>query len=187
MKIMFNCTLKILPVLIAVTCLVQPVFAAAIQPTLTLTEVLSTQLNWSWDASGGGTSGTITTLTPDHWVNADISGPNLNQSLGAYLVVDSWTEPEGGSRNIVVVDYIQSTSTTFAWQIPSVFSDVSGSGNLPDGLAVDTSFGYNLAFFDHGDIAGVPDSGTTLSLLVSLRSAWLPCGANCAAKVLAVS
>ena len=165
MKIMFNSTLKILPVLIAVTCLVQPVFAAAIQPTLTLTEVSSTQLNWSWDASGGGTSGTITTLTPDHWVNADISGPNLNQSLGAYLVVDSWTEPEGGSRNIVVVDYIQSTSTTFAWQIPSVFSDVSGSGNLPDGLAVDTSFGYNLAFFDQGDIAGVPDSGTTLSLL----------------------
>ena len=35
---------------------------------------------------------------------------------------------------------------------------------------------------DSFTIETVPDTGTTFPCSVSLRSAWLPCGANCAAK-----
>src|SRR3954467_10546488 len=98
---MSKSTLKMLPVLIvAITaiCLTQPVCAGninAVAPTLTLTEVSNTQLNWAWDATGGGFSGSITTGTADQWLNASISGPNLVFPVGGSIAVaGAWQEPE---------------------------------------------------------------------------------------------
>jgi hypothetical protein len=173
-KIMSKSTLKILPVLtVAITTvwLSQPVFAdpMPMEPTLTLTEVSNTQLDWAWDAAGGGFSGSIAAVSPDHWANAPISGPNLNfpPSLGI-IAVRFWTEPEGGFHNDVAVAYFQSNSTTFTWEIGSVDSDVIGDGTMPDGTTGNVGGFYNLAFFDKGDVASVPsvpDTGTTASLL----------------------
>jgi hypothetical protein len=86
-------------VAIAATCLAQPVCATAVTPTLTLTEVSNTQLNWAWDAAGGGTSGTITALTPDVWGPTSISGNGFGS--GGFVFVN-WQEPEStGFQNQV--------------------------------------------------------------------------------------
>src|SRR5205823_6138356 len=72
-------------------------WAVPIEPTLTLTEVSNTQLNWAWDAAGGGSSGSIFTAAPfiDSWQPTTISGPNLSIPPGSFIhVIDTWTEPE---------------------------------------------------------------------------------------------
>ena len=168
---MSKSTLKILPALmVAITTvwLSQPVFGNGIEPTLTLTEVSATQLDWAWDAAGGGFSGSITAGPADHWGPTMISGPNLNTSFPFSLVATgSWTEPEGGFHNVVEVDYFQSTSTAFTWTL-AVSSDVIGNGILADGTTSDVAGYFKVAFFDKGDVASVPsvpDTGTTASLL----------------------
>jgi hypothetical protein len=73
-----------------------PAWAVSVEPTLTLTEVSNTQLTWAWDLAGGGTSGTITTLTPDNWGFTSISGPNLIDLPGTQYKLT----PVGQSRRV---------------------------------------------------------------------------------------
>jgi len=167
-------TPRILPALmvaIITAWFAHPAWAGAVEPTLTLTEVSNTQLNWSWDAAGGGTSGTINTLTPDLWPQTSISGPNLNQSEGFNsLAHDFWTEPGGpGFYNLAVVEYGQNRSSFF-WNITSVNSDTSDTSSgfpiFPDGTVVNTGF-FKLAFVDSAatsETTTVPDTGTTFPL-----------------------
>lgn len=159
---MSNPTLKLLPALmVAISALVaHPVFGGAIEPTLTLTEVSKTQLNWAWDAAGGGSSGSITAGSADEWLNTSISGPTLGaQAEGS----NSWTEPENaGFHNFVNVAFNQMTTT---WIIVTVDSDVIGTGSLLDGMASDFG-GFQVKFFDNAASSetAVPDTGTTASL-----------------------
>ena len=159
---MSNSTLKTVSALIvAITAvwLSQPVFGVAITPTLTLTEVSSTQLDWAWDAAGGGTHGTVITMTPDNWGPTSISGPNIGTVHTD--VVGLWQEPENvaGLRNLGQAIY----DPTNGWDL-FVLSDDIGAGTTPNGQSV--SFGtFNVKFVDNGDApAGVPDTGTTASL-----------------------
>jgi hypothetical protein len=158
---MSNPTLKILPALmVAVSALVaQPVFGGAIEPTLTLTEVSNTQLDWGWDAVGGGSSGSITAVLADEWLNTSISGPTLS---GLAEGSATWTEPENaGFHNYANVAY-----TPTGWIVVTVDSDVIGTGSILDGMATDFG-GFQVKFVDNAATseASVPDTGTTFSLL----------------------
>ena len=153
--------LKILPaviVAIAAVWLAHPAWAINAEPTLTLTETSKTQLNWSWDAVGGGSSGSITAVLADQWLNTSISGPTLSALAEGS---GSWTEPEdAGFRNFANVAY-----TPTGWIIVTVLSDVSGTG-ISDGTAADFG-GFQVKFFDTAatsETAAVPDPGTTFSL-----------------------
>jgi hypothetical protein len=148
-----------------------PAWAVPIEPTLTVTEVSNTQLNWAWDAAGGSTSGMITTLTPDLWPQTFISGPNLNQSQGFGGASHGfWTEPgDPGFFNLLSVQYIQG-NTSGLWTILPVKSDTSDTSSgfpiFPDGTVADTGL-FKFAFVDSAaasETTAVPDTGTTASL-----------------------
>jgi hypothetical protein len=158
---------KLLPALIVAIItawFAHPAWAVSIEPTLTLTEVSNTQLTWAWDAAGGGTSGTITTLTPDNWGLTSISGPNLNLTPQGITGTNVWGEPERGFVNNAGTSYSQTNSTTFAWFIQAQ-SDLAFPFTVePDGTVVDVAGNFKVAFFDKGDAALAPDTGTTASL-----------------------
>jgi protein with PEP-CTERM/exosortase system signal len=128
-------------------------------PTLTLTEVSSTELDYSWDAAGGGSSGKLTDSTPNHWLALPISGPTLGVNTG---LTGDWKEPEAPTSqcNIVDVSFISGS-----WKL-GVVSEAGFPGTIENGRAV-TSPNFDLVFNDNGDapVAGVPDTGTTASLL----------------------
>jgi hypothetical protein len=167
-------TPKILPALmvaIITAWFTHPAWAGAVEPTLTLTEVSNTQLNWAWDAAGGSTSGTINTLLPDNWPSTPISGPNLNQSEGFNLTGHAlWTEPGNpGFYNLFFLQYFQSTTSIGLWTIFPVISDTSDTSSgftiFPDSTVADSGF-FKFAFVDSAAAseATVPDTGTTFSL-----------------------
>ena len=167
-------SLKLLPTLmvaIMTAWFAHPAWAGQVEPTLTLTEVSNTQLDWAWDAAGGSTSGTINTLTPDLWGLTPISGPDLNQSNGFNISGHGlWTEPgDPGFYNLVVVGYGQ-TFSSFFWTISPVNSDTSDTSSgfqiYQDGTAADTGL-FKFKFVDSAaasETASVPDTGTTASL-----------------------
>ena len=152
-------TLPALMVAIITAGFAHSALAGMIEPTLTLTEVSNTQLNWSWDAAGGGTSGSITALSADQWLNTSISGPTLSAMAEGS---GTWTEPDNaGSNNYVNVAY---TGTT--WLVVTVNSDVTGAGTLSDGMAADFG-GFQVKFFDNAatsEPTAVPDTGSTVAL-----------------------
>jgi hypothetical protein len=127
-------------------------------PTLTLTEVSSTQLDYSWDT---GLSGTIQS-TGDSWT-VNISSP-IFSTFFASLTYSS-TEPSENSHNEIQVVW---DSTDFG---VTVSSDLAGVGQYNDGVAV-TAFDafqtatFNVIFLDKGDSTVVPDAGNTLLLLL---------------------
>src|SRR6266850_8618567 len=163
-EFMSKSTLKILPALmvaITATWVTQSVCAGGFtpEPTLTLTEVSNTQLNWAWDAAGGGSSGSITAGSADQWLNTSISGPTLSALAEGS---GSWTEPEdAGFHNFANVAY-----TPTGWIIVTVLSDVFAAGQVSNGTAADFG-GFQVNFFDNAatsETATVPDTGTTFSL-----------------------
>lgn len=161
-------SLKILAALIlAITAawLTEPLFGqAAATPTLTLTEASNTQLNWSWNGAGGGTSGTITTATPDVWLNAAISGEGFGSSGSSPFV--NWQEPGSTGFQNQASFLIPASGIGGGWHL-TVHSDVIGTGGIPDGQTFPGA-GYNIVFVDSAatsETASVPDTGTTASLL----------------------
>jgi hypothetical protein len=163
---MSKSTLKMLTALmIAIAALVaQPIFGGDIPiPTLTLTEVSNTQLNWAWDTAGGGTFGTQTTLRPDVWFDFSISGPGVG---AAFASVAQWQEPENAGFNNLLNYLASALGGPDSWRF-SVVSDVITPGaTIPDGQPY-SGPGFNIVFVDSAatsETATVPDTGTTFSL-----------------------
>jgi hypothetical protein len=159
---------KLLPTLMVAIITVwfaYPAMAASITPTLTLTEVSNTQLNWAFNAAGGGNSGTITTLTPDVWGPTSISAEGVGTSGANGLV--RWQEPENTAGSENLVNFIIPAFGLGGGWIITVHSDmISPGGGLPDGQTF-PGIGYNIVFVDSAatsETAAVPDTGTTASL-----------------------
>jgi hypothetical protein len=172
MKATRSPSFKLLPTLmvaIITAWFAHPAWAGAIAPTLTLTEVSNTQLNWAWDAAGGGTSGTINTLTPDVWGPSSISGPTLGSVSPSGSA--HWQEPENtaGFQNLVSFLGPNSSFGGPNWSITVNSDMIATPGAAPDGQTIPfTIFGFQITFVDSAatsETTAVPDTGTTASLL----------------------
>jgi hypothetical protein len=122
-------------------------------PILTLTEVSSTELDWSWSTGQHG----MLTSAGDVW-SGSIDGPDTADG-GA--VRSSWAELENGlTLNSVTVG-----STDPGYGV-SVSSDIVGTAANGNGDKVgSTSGAFEVQFFDNAESGSVPDSGSTLLLL----------------------
>lgn len=148
---MSNTTAKLLSALIVAitaTLVTQPMRAGAID-TLVITEFSSTSLT----ATLNNNPQDIFNVGPDSW-SILLSGLSIGDS-------SSWTEPGApGLSNLV---FCASPATI------TVISDQTGGGAHQDG-ETDSTFTLNgnqlnVTFFDKGDVATVPDTGMTGSLL----------------------
>ena len=160
MKIFKPSTLVSLGIAIAAALVTQPVRATAIQ-TLVITEFSSTSLTATLN---GTTSLPVTFNGADFWSIAlvGVSGlPGVSSSTG------DWLEPDAaGFLNTVLVD-----PTVFPNQLLVESDRGPGFTNgLADGTPDTTDFFLNgsqlsVTFFDKGDVAAAPDTGSTLGLL----------------------
>ena len=138
----------------------QPMRAGAID-TLLITENSSTSLTALLTTPSGTTSLTVTPGLADRWTIAltGISG------LGGFDTAASWTEPgAAGKVNLVDFETVNPNLLVVRSDSPSPVG-----GGLPDGTPDTTTFTLNgnplsVTFFDKGDAATVPDTGTTFSL-----------------------
>ena len=146
-------TLIPLAIAIVAALVTQPVRATAIN-TLVITENSSTSLT---ALLNGTTSLTVTPNGADEWFVALAGiGPSTEQF---------WTEPDAsGTLNLVQAQP--------ALNRISVVSDLvlQGISGLADGTPDTTTFTLNggalsVTFFDKGDVAAAPDTGSTLGLL----------------------
>ena len=146
-------TLIPLAIAIVAALVTQPVRATAIN-TLVITENSSTSLT---ALLNGTTSLTVTPNGADEWFVALAGiGPSTEQF---------WTEPDAsGTLNLVQAQP--------ALNRISVGSDLvlQGISGLADGTPDTTTFTLNggalsVTFFDKGDVAAAPDTGSTLGLL----------------------
>jgi len=149
MKIFKPSTLVSLGIAFAAALVTQPMRATAIN-TLVITENSSTTLTATLNNNPLGVSNN----GPDGWFVA----------LAGFAGQQSWTEP-GASG---VVNSVQ--GQPFSNRI-SIASDLgSVLSGLADGTMDTTSFTLNgsalsVTFFDKGDVATAPDTGSTLGLL----------------------
>jgi hypothetical protein len=143
-------TLVSLGIAIAAALVTQPVRAVAITNFLVITENNSTSLTATLNGNALG----VTNPGADLWFIA-LNG--IASSAGEQF----WTEPDAsGTLNIVQarVDRI------------AVLSDQVLTGGLADDTPDTTTFTLNgvalsVTFDDDGDVAAVPDTGSTLGLL----------------------
>jgi hypothetical protein len=149
---MSNSTLKILPALmgaIAAALVTQPMRAGAID-TLVFTENSSTSLT----ATLNGNPLTVTFHFADNWTIA------LTGISGA----QNWLEP-GAAGFVNAVFALLFTPD----QLVITSDSLQPGGGLADGTTDSTHFQLNgnplaVTFFDKGDVATTPDTGTTASL-----------------------
>ena len=165
---MSNPTLKLLLALmiaIAAALVTQPMRATAIN-SLVITENSSTSLTAMLTTSSGTTSLTVTPNSADNWT-ITLTGVFANSDNVA--LSQFWTEPD-------VAGFVN--AVTFNNLFPGVLfvgSDFPGQSGLADGTTDFTSFGLvvgpgtvaplSVTFFDKGDVATAPDTGSTLGLL----------------------
>jgi len=156
---MSKSTLKLLPALmIAITAalVTQPMRAGAID-TLVITENSSTSLA----ATLNGNPLSVEFGFADAWF-IHLAG------LGPLFSTQIWGEPDAAGK----VNFLQVGIFNFNLSDTGlgVSSDVSfPESGLPDGTPDTTTFTLNgnplsVTFFDKGDVATVPDTGTTFSL-----------------------
>ena len=159
---MSKSTLKILTALmIAITAalVTQPMRAGAID-TLVITELSSTSLTATLTTSSGTTSLSVGNTSSDNWT-IDVAGVSVTS------IVDNlqfWAEPDAAGFGNQVAFF----------NVPNQLGVVSEVGPeltnaLADGKPDTTTFTLNgnplsVTFFDKGDVATVPDTGTTFSL-----------------------
>jgi len=154
MKIFKPSTLVSLGIAIAAALVTQPVRAVAITNFLVITENSSTSLTATLTVNGIMTSPLVTPNGADAWFIA----------LTGFAGQQSWAEPGAAG----VVNSVQ--GQPFSNRI-SIASDLgSVSFGLADGTPDTTSFTLNslpvsVTFFDKGDVAAAPDTGSTLGLL----------------------
>ena len=150
---MSNPTLKILPVLmvaIVAALVTQPARAGAIN-TLLITENSSTSLT---AILNGTTSLNVVNTSSDHWTINGLTG-----IAGAGL----WMEPGPPGFGNLVSASANSPGSLF------VISDNQQVGGIPDNVPDTTSFtlggaALSVTFHDLGDVATIPETGTTVSL-----------------------
>jgi len=142
----------LLPVVCSLFVLTLSVSASTV-PTLTLTEVSSTQLNWAWSTGG---SGTLTDISPDVWQDTTFSGPTLT---GPDSLHYGWIEPDNSSEfnNVLISSDGSSVFTLY------VSSDVT-SGDVTkvvNGTVKGSGNGYFAVVYDDlGDSTSAPDGVT---------------------------
>jgi hypothetical protein len=162
---MSNPTLKLLPALmiaIAAALVTQPMRATAID-TLVITEFSSTSLTATLTTSSGTTSLGVTPFGADQWF---ISLAGVSTLTGSPFT-QSWFEPGAAG----FVNEVSFNQRLFPNQL-FVRSDLGpGFTNaLTDGTADTMHFFLSgsllsVTFFDKGDVATTPDTGSTLGLL----------------------
>ena len=161
---MSNPTLKLLAALMIATAaalVTQPMRAGVID-TLVITENSSTSLT---AILNGTTALSVGNTSSDNWT-ITLTGVFANSDNVA--LSQFWTEPD-------VAGFVN--AVTFNNLFPGVLfvgSDFPGQSGLADGTTDFTSFGLVVGpgtvaplfvtFFDKGDVATVPDTGTTFSL-----------------------
>lgn len=155
-----------LAVAIAATLVTQPTRAGAIN-TLAITENSSTSLT---AILNGTTSLSVTPNGIDAWT---IALTGVGTPFGFATTV-GWLEPEAGFVNAV----------SFDPDLPNhllVQSDFQHIGGFPDGTPDTQDFTLNgsllaVTFFDKGDVASVPDTGSAFGLLFLSVAALLSAG-----------
>ena len=134
-------------------------FSQAAPPTLTLTEVNSTTLTWSFP---GFSTVSVADTTPDHWSFSLPFAITLGEPMEA-----SWAEPDtSGTFNTVVLP------TTVSAQLAVTSDGLPGGvgpvvGNGVPVVGADASGTINVTFVDDGDAPGngtVPDGASTALL-----------------------
>ena len=162
---MSKSTLKILPALIiAITAalVTQPMRAGTID-TLVITENSSTSLT---ALLNGTTSLNVTFNSADNWT-IDLAGVGVKEGQ------QFWQEPETAERifNFVTTDLGGPGGQQPNLNVLFVTSEQGcpSCAGVADGTADTTNFALNgnplfVTFFDKGDVATVPDTGTTFSL-----------------------
>jgi hypothetical protein len=149
--------------------LLQPATAAPITHDLVLTENSSTSLTATYDGSTSGVS--VIFISGDHW------GVTVGFPV-TFSENPQWTEPDDPSAFNVIT--LAGIANQFI-----VNSDFFSNGTTPlaDG-ATFTGFGtdardgasISVTFNDRGDVATVPETGSTISLLCLALTALV--GAN---------
>jgi hypothetical protein len=148
--------LVILAIAMTAALVTQPMRAGAIND-LVITEFSSTSLT----ATLNNNPLTVTPGIADNWTIAlgGVSGASPGAGAAQF-----WTEPAAGFVN----------SVSFINQVSGLLFVASdsfpGQSGLADGTTDTSSFKLNggalsVTFFDRGDVATVPDTGTTASLL----------------------
>ena len=156
---MSNSTLKILlALMVAITAaLVTQPMRAGVLNTLVLTETSSTSLT---ALLNGITPLTVTPNGEDRWF-LDLTGVSGTNGQNGQ---QSWTEPDAAG----FINLVQTQNTLNRLSIGSdIGPDISG--RLADGTTDTRSFTLNgnplyVTFFDKGDVATTPETGTTVSL-----------------------
>lgn len=151
-------TLVPLAIAIAAALVMQPMRAIAIQQTLVITEnnSTSTGLTATLTTSSGTTSLTVTQpFSADNWL---IALPGIGGDL------QLWNEPEAGFFNLVEAQGVANRIAVAS------DSSISGVPSIADDTTDMTTFTLNggslwVTFDDDGDVAAVPDTGSTLGLL----------------------
>jgi hypothetical protein len=146
-----------LGIAIASALVTQPMRATAVD-TLLITETSSTSLTATLTTSSGTTSLNVAFHGDDSW-SIDLANVSENRT-------QFWTEPDAaGFFNRV--DTSSSAPDTMTFRSDLIQPGVSG---LADGTKDTTTFTLNgveldVTFHDNGDVATVPDTGSTLGLL----------------------
>jgi hypothetical protein len=160
--------------MVAITALVaQPTFGAGIPPNtlLVFTEESDTLLTAT--TTGGAAFGTVSFTSSDHWTwTIPTDRPNVdliqNLSTTAWLEPDVppvntanaltsfFTAPRGGLTISSDLDFGNHTVVPDSTIVPAYFTFTYVGG---------TSETFDVQFIDKGDVATVPDTGTTFSLL----------------------
>ena len=138
--------------------LLQPAGAAPITHDLVLTENSSTSLTASYDGSTVGVS--VIFISGDHW------GVTVGFPV-TFSGSPQWTEPDDPSAfNVITLSGIANqfiVNSDFFSNSTTPLAD----GATFTGFGIDARDGASISvtFHDHGDVATVPETGSTISLL----------------------
>jgi len=124
--------------------------------SLVLTENSSTSLT----ATYNGSSLTVGFVSPDHW---EIRFPDT-AAFSDVLV--NWVEPENSSLGNVVFFVSEISSVIVSSDVSTAITPVA-NGTTVNNVGFDFSNNENISatFFDKGDVAAVPETGSPFGLL----------------------
>jgi hypothetical protein len=134
------------------------VFAVPIH-NIVLTENSSTSLTVTYDGSTAGVS--VTLLDTDTWF---IVISNAQFSTGIQF---AWLEPENSAFGNILSDVLNNRFTITS-DFPAEGFPSGPDGTTIDNIGIDLTDGGSISatFFDKGDVAGVPEKGSTFGLLL---------------------